>query len=544
MIDRSYCFLFHTHLPWLKNKQHWMGYGSWWYYECVADCYLPLLKVLHESRCFRSVVSLSFPLLQMMADPEMIQGVDQYLRGRIKLSKLEIIRNAHDRKLTNLFEYYLAQYEAKLAYWSSIDGDLINQFKVLQTSGCAELIATAGTHALLPQILNQPGQLKFQIDLGCQAIEQYFHCVPKGFWLPECAWDPALEQPLLNNAIEWTVIDSFPEKGGNETYSIRTPNGLTIFQRHPLSARLIWDARSGYPSNTSYREFYRDIGWELDPHYVDEFTPDNILSGNTGLKHLSINGDVYDPDIAMHQSKLDAQHFVRSMSEESCTSNTTKECLILPFDTELFGHWWYEGPQFIDEVIQIGDTNTNMAFALDWDTPSSYLENNENINAVYSLGKILNVSSSWGQNGDFRFWMNPETQEENSMVVMSRIRLWQCFEKCLLSGKVANESEFAQAMTHAITLMALLESSDWIFMISAQGTPDYGRDKILEYHGLLIDTINLLERSLDLNEKIQVISLQCRFGHHSFQRMDDILQRALLAHFPHLNSNDYGPQRD
>lgn len=409
----------------------------------------------------------------MLSDKSFLAGLNKYLASRIRLARSEKLRCLHNPESRLVADYYLRFYQDIEKALNDWEWNLSGQWQMLASRGSVEIIATAQTHVLLPFILDEPAHLRLQIACGIESVRRHIGVTPKGFWLPECGWDARVEPYLVEAGIEWIVVESkTPEADGIvET----APSGLVRFYRHQKSARMIWDNTSGYPTSLHYRDFYRDIGFDCDPAYIAEYLPGRKFPGFSGIKPLAISGVGYRPEEAKHQVERDVSGFTTSVAGWA----TNRRYNIMPFDTELFGHWWHEGPSFIENLILRSDQ-----IGLDlWMLPCDYLSNSGGMLEFVKPGE-KSPASSWGDHRDFSYWLNEKNIHESSRIALVRKKFWAALSH-LRSEVVALSDGQVDSIETGLKALMLMESSDWIFMISGGKTAGYGRDRIDEYGELV-----------------------------------------------------------
>lgn len=482
----TYCFLLHSHLPWLKDRRGLGDYGSWWFYECLAESYLPLTEFFDEMGQAESqlkfVLSCSSPLLSMLKSPDLSEGFDQYIHSRIQLSKAESLRNYYQADKKQVSEFYVEYYSNIQGVWESLDKDLIAKWKELSGLGTIEIIATSVSHSILPFLLDEKDHLNRQIKFGLDSIQQYLGANPRGFWVPECAWDSRLDECLVANGVEWVVLEpSGHTNDGNQNSHFITDAGLVIFLRHQESARLIWDPHFGYPADSIYREFHRDIGFDCDPSYISAFTPGHRTPEYTGIKLQAVSGDTYKPGLANKKVIQHAQDFYRKSHSWRSPVGEEKSSgfNIFAFDTELFGHWWFEGPEFLRSLNKlVRENQAGITPSENWKTPSQFLQSGIHSEISQTGSPLESVASSWGTGGDYRNWINEKNLKEASVVSLLRKKflglMTPFHEKSM-------DNDLLRLKNLGFKILFLLESSDWLFMITGDVTADYGRSRIAEF---------------------------------------------------------------
>jgi 1,4-alpha-glucan branching enzyme len=256
---------------------------------------------------------------------------------------------------------------------------------------------------------------------------------------------------------------------------IFTPNGVAAFGRDFDSARQVWSKDEGYPGDPNYRDFYRDIGFDLDFDYVRNYLPSPDHRGFTGIKYHRITGSgwekqVYDRIAALRIADLHANHFLGQRKEQIEKLKGIMDrppIVVSPYDAELFGHWWYEGPEFLNLFIRKAyyDQKT---FTLT--TPNEYLR-------MYPTQQVATPSaSSWGEEGYWRVWLNEANQWIYPHLQIAQERMTE------LAQKFSTPTELEErALKQAGRELLLAQSSDWPFILRTGTSPDYARKRVEEH---------------------------------------------------------------
>src|SRR5207248_2892845 len=216
---------------------------------------------------------------------------------------------------------YHHEFSSARETWRSCGGNLVDAFKKFQDEGLIEIITTGATHALLPLLANHPSSIRAQILIARDHYRTCFGRDPRGIWLPECAYVAGVEDFLQEANIRWFVLETHgvlharPRPRYGTFAPIFTSNGIAAFGRDHQSARQVWSKQEGYPGDPRYRDFYRDIGFDLDFEYVKDYLPCPEVRGFTGIKYHRITGragikDVYDRNIALQAAAGHAGHFL------------------------------------------------------------------------------------------------------------------------------------------------------------------------------------------------------------------------------------------
>lgn len=215
-----------------------------------------------------------------------------------------------------------------------------------------------------------PQAIRAQIEQGVRTYERHMGIKPRGIWLAECAYFPGLDKYLAGYGIEYFFIDSHglwyaDERPKYGVYRpVITPNNVFTFARDPESSEQVWSAQIGYPGDSRYREFYRDIGFDREHDYIRPYIDPSGVRTNTGIKYHKITskeiplkeGFFYDIDDAKNVAWAHAKDFVaKKEAQVDYLLNLfdgLEPIIVAPFDAELFGHWWYEGPIFLEYFMK------------------------------------------------------------------------------------------------------------------------------------------------------------------------------------------------
>ena len=337
----------------------------------------------------------------------------RHLDFLIDLAAREQKRNRKHPRLRELAEFYSKIFcETKRFFVDERKCDLLTSFRELQKSGQLEIIASAATHGLLPLLLytsgGSPEAARAQILIGRDVYIDLFATEPAGFWLPECAFAPGLEFILQEANVRWFVLDTHgllfgkPRPRRSIYAPCYTSAGPAAFGRDSDSSRQVWSAQGGYPGDPDYREFYRDVGFDLPTEHLGPIGHDTRKF--SGVKYHRITGpgkekELYDPVVAEKIAERHAIHFIEERRQQISEISATgfDPIVVVPFDAELFGHWWFEGPRFLEQFVRLAANQNQFRLS----TPSEYL-------AANPTQQVLEpATSTWGENGYFEVWLNP-----------------------------------------------------------------------------------------------------------------------------------------
>jgi len=303
----------------------------------------------------------------------------------------------------------------------------------------------------------------------------------KGLWLPECAYHPGQEPFLKDAGVGYSfleahgITDAHPRPSRGAFAPIVSRGGIVFFGRDHESSRQVWSAESGYPGDPSYREFYRDIGWDLPLDYLAGFLRDGMRR-NLGLKYHRVTGRVslgdkaiYDRSAAMARAGEHAEDFVqqrRRQAEEAGASLDRPPLVVSPYDAELFGHWWYEGPEFLEQVYRRLHRQSDIQVV----TPLEYLERHPECEVAQP------PLSSWGAKGYADVWLNPSNDwiyPHIDMAAERMVELASVFEQPTPLER--------RALDQAARELMLAQASDWPFIMTTGTAVEYAKRRVRDH---------------------------------------------------------------
>ena len=475
--------ILHSHLPFVRHPDINEALEERWLFEAMSECYIPLIesvdRLLKGKVKFKITMSITPTLMAMLEDDYLNDRYVEYLNKTIELTEKELVRTFDiDTDLNNLSKFYYNRYQDLYSTYKEYNNNLMNAFRKFDKLGCLEIIACAATHGILPLLMVNPETVKAQIATGVKFYEDALGHPPKGIWLPECAYSYELDDILKENGIEYFIIEgnalqyasNKPEAG---TYlPIATPNGVCVFGRDMESGHQVWSSTLGYPGDPNYREFYRDIGHDLPKEYIDPYINPDGIRIDTGIKYCRITGNTdnkeyYNRDKAIEVAKNHAVHFLNSRNAQVSVASARMNkppIITCPYDTELFGHWWFEGPDFLFEFIRKVAEEGNYFQLI---SPSDYLKkfNEVQINRPNP--------SSWGENSDFSVWLN----SSNDWIYR---KLHKCAEKMIYLANIYDKPTHIEerALNQAARELMLAEASDWPFIIKTNTTVEYATKRV------------------------------------------------------------------
>ena len=464
----------HAHLPYvIKNEKNSLEED--WLFQAILECYIPLLQAIESSKKenpsnTKLTISLSPTLLSLLDNKQIQETFPCWIKIRNDfLNELpQNEKNASSFLMKNLNDKYF--------YWQECSGNLIEKFKVLNKSGNLDVLTCAATHGYLPILRENPETVKGQIKTAIRSHEIFFGNKPLGIWLPECAYYENLDEILFNSGIRYAILDGHGILNATPRprYGVYAPicskKGVAFFGRDSESTLPVWSAKDGFPGDKVYREFHKDLGWELP---ASELQKKGITTKRPlGLKYYKItNGNVplekkefYLENEAIKKSEEHAKEYLLARSkqlEKLSLSPYFMPLLVAPFDAELFGHWWYEGPFFIENILK-----NSSKYSIKLTNLKEFLTQKPNL-------QICDPSpSSWGQGGYHNYWIN----DANAWIVPEITKAGSTFVD--LCSKKFNNGLTTRLFKQAARELLLSESSDWSFILRAGTTTELAKERI------------------------------------------------------------------
>jgi 1,4-alpha-glucan branching enzyme len=492
-------FVLHSHLPYVLHHGRW-PHGSDWLCEAALDSYLPLLEVLLRLRDqdIDTPITLGFTpvLANQLGDPAFPAALESYFDQRESAcaEAPASLAATGDQDLVPIAAFWRKRYARLRSLFRSIGGDLNHAFALLEAQGRIELAGSAATHGFLP-LLGRDESIDLQLGLGRSEHQRLFGRSPAGCWVPECAYRPAgqwtphsmvhatrrtgIEEHVERAGFQYFLIDAhlagagqaadvygnletgrevspaaIPAQVEHSPYRAYHVGPSTALLRDPISSRQVWSRYEGYPGDEHYLEFHK-IRWP----------------GGLKLWRVSAPGSdldekqPYRPEAARSRAAHHARHFASLLGETARSSADFDGAIVAPFDTELFGHWWFEGPQFLSNVFQIIARHGKVRGT----TATAYLD------LQPASEEIRLTAGSWGAGGDFRMWLNPTTE-------WTWLRLWALEDKFWQAAPAAlADPSRHHVLAQAAREMLLAQASDWQFIISTGAAADYAEKRFTEH---------------------------------------------------------------
>jgi 1,4-alpha-glucan branching enzyme len=510
-----FCLVLHTHLPMVVNHGRW-PHGSDWLCEAAFECYLPLLDTVHRLLAdgirAKWTINVSPVLTEQLASPEFQRELSFYYENvrRACTDSREHFEREGQPDLVKLTHFWEEFYERMWELHRRIGGDIPGTFADLERQGAIEIITCAATHGYLP-LLSRDETIRLQLRTAVETHRRHFGRAPRGIWLPECAYRPryewtpptgreqgktrrmrpGIEEMLAAHGLQYFIADAHliaasepvflyrdyvPFRGqiGGEPVTevprtkARTPympwrvasrggTGSAIaFFRDPKTTLQVWSREHGYPGDFNYLEFHKK-------HHPGGLRLWRITdtSGDLGTKQP------YDPEVAAERVRWQANHFVELVRDTAASAAGNGPTLVCsPYDSELFGHWWFEGPAWLERVAR--------GFAKAGVTPMTL---GEALEVVPPPETVALPEGSWGEGGDHRVWLNPDTEWTWDRVYSAEAEWTE-----LLGRLEASSDDFRRVLAMATRELMLLEASDWQFLITTWAARDYAERRVAEHY--------------------------------------------------------------
>ena len=470
--------ILHAHLPYVRHPNTAECLEELWLMEAITETYIPLIEImqglLEDEVPFHLTMSITPTLASMLTDKFLQERYSQHIDKLCELAQKEVHRTRWHPQLQVMALRYLEQFQKARQVFEDCHHRLLDLFVELEQTGRLEILASAATHGYLPLLLVNPQAVEVQIALGIETYRQFFGKDPQGFWLPECGFASGIDNMLDAHSIRYIITDSHgilhaePRPRYSVYAPVYTPTMVAVFGRDWESSTQVWSASEGYPGDFFYRDFYRDIGFDLDYEYVRPYLIAG-MRGCTGIKYYRITGkgdhkEIYDPITAQQRAAEHAGNFMfnRELQIQYLAAKMDRPPLVVaPYDAELFGHWWYEGPQWLDYLFR-NSASQQTVFGMI--TPSDYLRQ-------YPSNQISMPSqSSWGNGGYHEVWLDGS----NDWIYR---HLHKAAERmvALANHYPTAEGDLERALHQAARELLLAQASDWAFIMKTGTMVEYAR---------------------------------------------------------------------
>ena len=464
----------HAHLPFVRHPEYPDFLEEDWLYEAISETYIPLLVAFNHLRDegvkFRLTMSMTPPLCEMLSDPLLQQRYVHHLDKLCELAEKEVERTKREAPQFHAAALMYRSHfnECRDVFERVYQRNIVRGFKELQDAGYLEIITCCATHGYLPLMSNETAK-RAQIQIARENYIKHFGRPPRGIWLAECAFNPGDDRYLHEAGIKFFIADAHailygtprPRRG---IYApVITPENVAVFARDTETSEQVWSSEIGYPGDPDYREFYRDLGYDAqDFEYIKPYLHDDGVRRNIGVKYHRITGKVdlhlkqpYVPEWATNKAASHAADFLANRRAQAGHLHYTlgrAPLILAPYDAELFGHWWFEGPQFLFYLFKKLHYDQDEIQPI---SPIDYLQ-------IYPENQRQTPSaSSWGAEGYNRVWINAETDWLYMHQHAAERRMVELAERFPNADGL-----LLRALNQAARELLLAQSSDWAFIIT------------------------------------------------------------------------------
>jgi len=430
--------LLHTHMPYVEGFGTW-PFGEEWLWEAVGCVYLPLLEVLDGMPVTVGLTPVLCDQLEAMrGEPgERYLRFMREVRGPIHAEDAAGLDEGGEPELAAEVRRAAGDYTRAERAFEERGRDLIGAFHALEG---VELWTSAATHALLPMIATDAG-LRLQLATGTAAHLERFGHWAGGFWLPECAYVPGLERELADEGVRAFCVDQTSVDNFDHLLPVATEAGPVAVPIDWQTVQLVWNDENGYPAHPLYRNY-----WGRTVH---------------DLRPWSNAGQPYDREAALALAREHARDFVARVARRLEDGGL----LCCALDTELLGHWWYEGPAWLSAVLDESEAQGVRLVTV-----------SEGIELVEPVAREL-AASTWGHGKDFTTWDSPVVAELAFAARSAELRT---------VAAVAGHGAPHAALERAARELLAMQASDWSFMVTRDLAADYPARR-MSLHGAALD---------------------------------------------------------
>lgn len=476
MASGALALVLHGHLPYVRSRRA-DSLEEDWFFQALVESYLPLLGAL--DRCRRTpgltprlTMSLSPTLLSLLTDPLLLERFPGWLARRRSL--LDRARPEEEAAAQHLDQHL----EQQLRRFETLGGQPLKGFRSLLEAGVLDLLTCSASHGYLPLLRDPHQAVQAQLRTAVREHERLLGQKPSGIWLAECAYFEGLDAELARVGLRYAVLDAhgllhgLPRPRYGVYAPICSPAGVAFFARDSEATLPVWSASDGYPGHGSYREFHRDLGWDLPEAEVAAAGLPTQRPLGLKLRRVSGQGtpldakEPYEPAAAAATVRDDAEHYVQGRLQQLLQLALVMDrpaLLVAPFDAELFGHWWFEGPAFLEGVLRSGAA-AGLPFVRLRDALADQPQ----------LQVCRPSPSSWGQGGYHGYWLN----RSNDWVVPRWHRAAMAMVAAAREWRGRGDGVERRLLRQAGRELLLAQASDWSFILRAGTTTDLARDRI------------------------------------------------------------------
>jgi len=533
----SFTFVLHSHLPYVLQHGKW-PHGMDWLNEAASETYIPILNVLYElineGYSPKLTIGITPVLTEQLADPFFKEEFRSFLQSKIDAAQKDQLyfKKTGEKQMIYLAQFWEKYYtDIKSDFENKYNQDLVGAFKKLSDLGYLDIITCGATHGYFP-LLSQDISIQAQVKTAISTHEKHFGKKPDGIWLPECAYRPSykwkppikiqilqeeylrkgVEEFLSENNIKYFFVDTALTMGGKslgvyidrfeglkllwnqykeqvherptefdkspyEVYLVESTGRpekkpVAIFTRDPKTSLQVWSGEHGYPGDGLYLDFHKK-------HFMSGLRYWRV----TGAKIDLAEKKEYNPEITDKQIELHAYHFTSLIYETLSKYHNDKGkegIVVAPFDTELFGHWWFEGPRFLKQVIK-NILNSN----------SIKLTNAKEAYEEIKPSLVISIpEGSWGEGGHHYIWLNKNTEWTWKHIYYDELRFIDSVRRYIN----LNNPQLHGILKQAARELLLIQASDWQFLISTISAKEYAETRLTLHHEQLNKLLDLADK--------------------------------------------------
>jgi 1,4-alpha-glucan branching enzyme len=433
----------HSHMPYVEGFGTY-PFGEEWLLDAFARSHVPVLEVAEN---------VTLTVTPVLADQLEAPGLPERLKRfvhELRLGAAEADAADVDAELRGACRAEAERYRAVGERIAALGADLLAAFREPAREGRIALMTSAATHAILPLVATDAGR-RLQVELGMTSHRRRFG-EPAGFWLPECAHEPGIEALLGASGVRVFCVDQSAHEAGLEALApAATGSG-------PVAATIDWEAVSwlwsldGYPSKAAYADFHR--------------------KSLRGCRPWAIGGAAYDPDEAAALARSQAAAFLDAAAarlDAFATAHRERGLLTFAIDTELLGHWWWEGPEWLAEVIRLATSRRVRMVTL----PEAVAERDPAERPLRA--------SSWGEGKDLRTWDSPAVADLAWAARRLEVRT---------VGALGADRLPRAARERAVRELLALQASDWAFLDGRRQAGDYAYERATAHARGVLDALD------------------------------------------------------
>jgi 1,4-alpha-glucan branching enzyme len=474
----------HAHLPFVRHPEYDDFLEEDWLYEAITETYIPLLEVFEglerDGVDWRLTMSITPTLAAMLADPLLQYRYLRHVDNLIALARKEMERTRWMPEFQPLARMYHERFTlCRDVFVKKYHNNLLNGFRRFFETGKLELITCGATHGFLPLLKVNEKACRAQIEVGAREFERHFGKRPQGIWLAECGYSKGVDRLLREAGIRYFFVDTHgvlfaePRPRFGVYAPILCPDSrVAALARDTESSKQVWSAIEGYPGDYCYRDFYRDVGFDLDYEYIKPHLHQTGIRSLLGIKYFRITGRTnnkmpYDPKAALERAAEHAGNFLFNREKQVewlfGSMDGRPALIVAPYDAELFGHWWFEGPDWINFLMRKMHYDQQTVKAI---TIPEYLDRHPHLQMSQP------TLSSWGFKGYCEVWL----ENSNDWIYQ---HLHEGADRMVeLAGDNPDPLPLARrALNQAARELLLAQSSDWAFILKTGTMVEYAQER-------------------------------------------------------------------